>query len=463
MESNYSNRDFEQFVKQNADEYRMFPSEKVWKGIHNTLHTRRRWSGFGLAFLLLMTGTAVTWVMTVYPVTKKINTTTAESNQPLELSSSKPTAVKTNPASSEIKNILPFGKQEESDETLSPLTVENTATIPSIEILEDADKEVMAIAIIPQQYTAIRSERERESIVNTIKPGNDNAGLQEVILMPVELNQRSVETAQAAEKSNTLYADLPLTIESITNAYQHSRPKKKVGWQVFITPTISYRKLSVNDQVEAPGAATYPFAGLSDVNEAVTHKPDLGVQLGLAAHYPLSRTIRLRGGFQFNINRYDIKAFAYNGEVATINLNGSTGTSSVSTWTRYRNFNGYKSDWLKNFYFSVSAPVGAEVQILGNQKTNFGVAGTIQPTYIISDRAYLISTDYKNYAKVPSLIRHVNVSTGFEAFVNYTSGKTKWQVGPQVRYQMLSSFQSKYPVKENLFDFGLKLGLMLNE
>jgi hypothetical protein len=40
MESNYSNRDFEQFVKQNADEYRMFPSEKVWNGVHNALHTR---------------------------------------------------------------------------------------------------------------------------------------------------------------------------------------------------------------------------------------------------------------------------------------------------------------------------------------------------------------------------------------------------------------------------------------
>ena len=47
MENN-NNRDFEQFVKQNADQYRMFPSEKVWNGIHNSLHTRRRWYGFGL-------------------------------------------------------------------------------------------------------------------------------------------------------------------------------------------------------------------------------------------------------------------------------------------------------------------------------------------------------------------------------------------------------------------------------
>src|SRR4030095_9214588 len=44
----------------------MFPSEKVWKGIHNTLHTRRRWYGIGLSFLLLTIAT-VTWVMVSSP------------------------------------------------------------------------------------------------------------------------------------------------------------------------------------------------------------------------------------------------------------------------------------------------------------------------------------------------------------------------------------------------------------
>ena len=66
MENNFDNRDFEQFVKQNADQYRMFPSGKVWNSIHNTLHTRRRWYGIGLALLLLTTGT-VTWVMLMSP------------------------------------------------------------------------------------------------------------------------------------------------------------------------------------------------------------------------------------------------------------------------------------------------------------------------------------------------------------------------------------------------------------
>ncbi|MEO8405166.1 MAG: hypothetical protein ABI480_11235, partial [Chitinophagaceae bacterium] len=85
MESNYRNKDFEELVKQNADQYRMFPSEKVWKNIHGTLHTRRKWYGVGLAFLLLLTGTAVTWVMVSYPVSKNQTTAAIPNNDNKEV------------------------------------------------------------------------------------------------------------------------------------------------------------------------------------------------------------------------------------------------------------------------------------------------------------------------------------------------------------------------------------------
>ena len=114
---------------------------------------------------------------------------------------------------------------------------------------------------------------------------------------------------------------------------------------------------------------------------------------------------------------------------------------------------------MQNFYFQVSAPIGVEYTLKKTDKMEFGIAGTIQPTYVLGDRAYLITTDYKSYTEVPSLVRRWNVNTSFEAFVNYK----RWQFGPQVRYQLLSSFINRYPVKENLFDFGMKLGISLNK
>jgi len=200
-----------------------------------------------------------------------------------------------------------------------------------------------------------------------------------------------------------------------------------------------------------------------DVNKVVTHKPDMGIELGIAARYAINKRMKLRAGLQFNTSRYDIKAYRSATELTTIALNtGSVIADSVNTLSNYRNFNGYESNWLHNLYFQVAAPIGIEMQLAGDNRVKFGIAGTVQPTYVIGDKVYMISTNYKNYAEVPSLIRRWNVNTSFEAFVGYTTGRMNWQVGPQVRYQLMSSFVKEYPVKENLFDFGLKVGVSVN-
>jgi len=464
MKSNYNNNDFEQYVKQYADQYRMFPSDKVWKGINNDVHTRRKWYGFWLGFLLLVTGGIVTLVMTIYPSSKKENSITLNNKSIAELTVK---AVDIEKTSKDFKNLFPFNK-------LTPIQQKNSLTTESgtgpITLSSSLQTNITESTIdnlpVLQQYPDIQTERSQPARLDRININDNTSKVTQINSASIEKSfyyhkQAIIEDNKSTNRTYEIY--YPLTIESIINAYHYKKPTRKISWQLFITPTVSYRKLSVNKSMDNPSASNYPFASLADINTAVTHKPDMGLQLGVSGRYPITRNLKLRGGVQFNINRYDIKAYSFNGEVATIDLNGGNGNNSISTWTYYRNYAGYKSDWLKNFYFSVSAPFGIEMKLFGNKKTNFGIAGTLQPTYILNDRAYLISTDYKNYAEVPRLIRHVNLNTSFETFVNYTNGKTKWQVGPQVRYQILSSFHNKYPVKENLFDFGVKVGVTLNE
>jgi hypothetical protein len=188
----------------------------------------------------------------------------------------------------------------------------------------------------------------------------------------------------------------------------------------------------------------------------------MGFQLGFSAGYPLSKNIILTGGLQFTVSKYDIKAYISQGEQATIALsNSGGGTNTVSAYSSYRNYGGYKANWLRNLYISASAPVGLEIKLAKSKKGYVGIGGTIQPTYVIDNSSYLLSTDYKNYAEIPELIRRWNINGGFEVFAASTFGKVKWRIGPQVRYQTMSSFKEKYPVKEHLFDFGLKLGVML--
>jgi hypothetical protein len=465
MQSNFNNNDFEQFVKQNADQYRMFPSEKVWKGIHTTLHTRRRWYSIGFALLLLTAG-AVTWLMFSPSVNKQI------------VSSSSPEAAKNKPATKIVEqqkipgitiNNLPVA----SFETNAFVFSDNRSVADELPVsnagndLAVTPNNTATDVIIPDEYASASPVKEAitnsDAITNSSSPFNFTARVTDD--NPDFIHNSVTSQEPATEKKVTEKREsYPLSIESVQNSFKNNSRKNRFSFQLYFTPTVSYRKLRENKTyLRSAQFSSGPFAiaAVYDINSVVTHKPDLGLELGLSAAYKVSKTLKVKGGLQFNISRYDIKAFIYNGEVATIALN--SGYDSVRSWTNYRNFGGYKADWLQNFYFSVSAPVGAELRLAGDDKTSLGIGGTIQPTYILGDRAYLISSDYKNYTEVPSLTRRWNVSTSLETFVNYSTGKLRWQVGPQVRYQLLSSFQEKYPVKENLFDFGLKVGIMLNK
>src|SRR4030095_9308410 len=56
MERNFYNDDFEHLIKQKADQYKMYPSERVWKGVYGSLYSRKRWDWVGLGFVLLLSG-----------------------------------------------------------------------------------------------------------------------------------------------------------------------------------------------------------------------------------------------------------------------------------------------------------------------------------------------------------------------------------------------------------------------
>lgn len=475
MENRFDNRDFEQFVKQNANQYRMFPSEKVWKGIHNTLHTRRRWYGIGLALLILTTG-VVTWVM-------------------LSTSGKNSQVVSTLPAISPQQTVTE--KKQKTESVIVPVTaaynkipfitatekLQNTLFLNDNTIQPEMDNIVESQAINyddPEPGTKAEISYQPELVVKSTPPVKQIIYTKPLstTVSSVRVNDFSFSISNAENKETAITTRkekisdrsniYPLSIESVVNYYTHARKREKIAWQIYFTPTISYRDLKENkafiNSARNASNGTSNIYYSTDINNIVTHKPDVGFQLGFTAGYPLFKNLKLIGGLQFNVSKYDIKAYTYPSEVATIALStASGGTNTVSALTNYRNTGGYKANWLHNLYFSASVPIGLELKLIGKRKSYIGVSGTIQPTYLLSNRVYLLSTDYKNYAEIPSLTRKWNINTGFEMFAGYSTGKLQWKVGPQVRYQAMSSFQKKYPVQEHLFDFGLKLGIMLNK
>jgi hypothetical protein len=473
MESNYNNENFERFLRESSDQYRMYPSENAWKKIYNALHTRRRWFGIGL--ILFLSAGFVTTIMLTNSSNGSTHQLATKNIQPVV------EKVKGQGESIEMDNspLAPYSgaylKRERSS-ILQPLILSpdksSDAIVTNIEVaVENPVKEITSEAInnkTPENTTEpvlISEQTESSSPVYSPIPISITDQLTDQDYSWVLKNSNFINNDKPSRKD--IYrinssSNKPLTIESVINSY--TRRNKKLSFQYYFTPTISYRKLSENKSylrsINSGGASGSTL--YTNINNVVTHKPDMGLEVGVAARYALNKKIKVRGGVQFNTSRYDIKAFNYASELTTIALNTGPTVDSVSTISNYRNFNGYKSDWLHNFYFQISVPVGIELKLAGDDKVQFGIASTIQPTYIIGDRAYLLSSNYKNYAEVPWLIRRWNMNTSLEAFVSYSTGKMNWQIGPQVRYQLYSSFVKEYPVKENLFDFGLKVAVSAN-
>jgi hypothetical protein len=445
MKRDFTQEDFEDFLKRSANSLRMKAPEKVWQNLSRELNKRRRRFIIGVgAFLLITTATGY---FTINGSTKADASVQKKEQQITNLSSSftnKKQATNTLPLQpnqqSGIEAKQASGAVKNADRiTEYPLNLISLNNTTSVRTANNSDNQ--------QVETSFTENNFRPTVVDSYTEFD-------------EINKD--KQTKVTQKDLTTSPALPMTIESVLNSFKAKNKKGKLEKQFYFTPTVSYRKLTENKSYlrtldPAASAPSYFTALHSSVNNEVTHKPDLGFELGFTAKYALSDKLKIRSGIQFNINRYDVKAFSSPLAIATIALNNGPRVDSLSTISGYSNVNGYKSNWLQNFSFQVSVPIGVEYSFKGSDKMQFGIATTVQPTYVLGDRSYLITTDYKSYTQVPWLIRRWNVNTALETFVKYKN----WQFGPQVRYQLLSSFISQYPVKENLFDFGLKVGVTL--
>jgi outer membrane protein with beta-barrel domain len=250
------------------------------------------------------------------------------------------------------------------------------------------------------------------------------------------------------------------------HATQHLAPVKqhKTNWQIYFSPTVNYRTLSggnVADSRSTVQNVPISLIHYGSANDFVDHTPAVGYEIGGSLLYRLTRNLSLKAGLQFNYSSYFIRAYSSTPELATITLNPYYGyyADSITAYTSVRNFSGKNRENLQNRYYELSVPIGLEMRVLGNGKLQFNIAGTIQPSYLLNSNNYLLSTDYAYYTKEPSLFRRWNVNGGLEAFVSYQIGGLRWQIGPQFRYQFLSTYTGNYPLKENLMEYGIKIGI----
>ncbi|TCZ73499.1 hypothetical protein [Flaviaesturariibacter aridisoli] len=427
----------------------MRPSDKVWKGISDNLKRRNRRIGWFTGFFLLAASVSG-YLLTqqASPDSTPLGYQQAGEGNSGGGNSTEAAGTETAPSTGRLASgaVFATGASELQNGNNTSGTGANNAATARVTRFRNGSR-------AGQSASGPIHSNAHGSSISERRNGSDDLDR-----MYTDASLAEPATGLRAQNNNATAADRNALLARLA-------PEDRLSVQFFVTPTLSYRSLTENKDFTqtVPQANADPSTmALYNINDAVTHKPSIGLEVGLSAKYAVARNLKIQGGVQFNVSRYQVQAFDnYAPQTATMAYNGG---GSTQRSTPYSNIDGGGSkEKLQNMYFQVSAPIGLELKIAGNSRTQFGITSTIQPTYVLSDRVYMLSTDYKTYAEVPWLVRRWNVNTALSTYVGYSTGKLAWQVGPQVRYQLMSSFVSKYPVKENLFDFGLRVGVSLNK
>ncbi len=479
MERSFYNEDFdfEELIRQKSDQYKLYPSDKVWRGINQSLHPNRKW--YWLSLVLFLGGISYYTADQLNTPSHKIAGTNKASQsvdkeanqQAIVLPFTPPGDIAKTRVSRktydkkglvvvmseiQLKEEMiesPNANGSTSIDEASSTSIENTIKETTIAVKPTAsaiaDKEFVKSVITAADLDVFAS-------LATTKPAVADKLAEDNVEINDEITSTSLEAADE-KRVNWLHENA---------VYELTAPKlKRVSWQVYASPTMNYRKLvGDNDANIASDSKNIPIALniQGDVDKLVNHKPGLGFEIGSMLMYAMNKNVTFKTGVQFNFSRYNIQAYsARSTERATIALSNfySPSADSITSFTRLRNFGGSAEKGLENKYYELSAPIGVDVLVLGRGRLQISVGGTVQPTYLINRNNYLITTDYKNYTHEPSLVRRWNVNTSAEAFISYKAAGFKFQVGPQFRYQLFSTYKDKYPIHEFLMEYGLKLGV----
>jgi hypothetical protein len=264
-------------------------------------------------------------------------------------------------------------------------------------------------------------------------------------------------TVVVAEQKNKTFTPLLSKAQARKKAIAKFKEKSIISY--YITPSYGYRTLNIKQDVsKLYGTNSLSFLQGSNTNSQI-HKDvaALNFEAGFNVTHKINKKISLKAGIQANYTNYVSKV---------TDIGHSTQTSLRTANQQLDNlrssqYNTNEGDAnLNRSNIQISIPIGADLKLLGNEKIKWYIGATLQPTYVLSDNAYVFSGDEKYYISEKSLQRKFNINTAFET---YLSIKTKtgvaFNIGPQIRYQLLNSYKKDYNYTEKLYNIGVKIGV----
>lgn len=446
MIENYETDDFERTLKEHADRFILIPSERVWNSIYNDLHPGSRWPSLtaGLFMLLLLI-----WVGNMSRSNNDRKAVPAQ--QTTRLAPPQTGAVTplqwSGPTTPDRSHTTPDRSSNRNTRSLKTSQVHAhiaAFTPPARMIGGEAHVPADGGPISESTATPGRiSPAEREGDALPTYP----AGLQ----LSNEFIPPASSIAGATSRRDKKTAAKPASGERRVTSF-----RKNLKWEFFLNPMISNVHFGGANLNKTGSAVTYTPVS----NHSMDISKKLGFITGMRTFYPLTKKLSLTTGAQVIYTGYNIYSEVMMPNIASLTFKDSKGKMFSKNYVSYyaNEKKGGKTN-ITNYNWQLSVPMGIKWDFFSNPDIKLSVISTVEPFLVVGSKAYLLSGDASSYVMDPDLVRKFNMSGNVGTVISFESDHAEWKVGPNVRYQILSTYSNIYPVREHFISYGIQVGV----
>ena len=508
MEIKFDMDNFEQSLKQHADQFSMVPSKRVWNGVYNSLHPGSKWPSLTMVLIFLLTLVGIGPLnnssknITLASLPDNIQQSITEENENNLFSintlneKEKSLSEKVSPgkvvglenhtsarisekAKSPVKNISSSNSVERNIPG-NKSDLKNTPVENRLNQEEDVEKSLNklpnAIVVNIRDYKkdlATISKISAPEIENSLPENYTfdlkdifNSGDQRSLASLLKLNPGKpllikIEDGKSDEdgKSNI---ERNVQNELGQSSKQIAKPNSKTTWIFFATPSVTTTYFTGND-FENPAAAN-PSSPLivnpGQVGNTMRFNARLGLNIGAEMNYAFANGWEIVSGAQISYSGYNILAHKVHPTFSYLYLKNGPNTMDAHKYiTYYGSGLGLDEVVLHNKSLQLSVPLGIKHSVWKNNNMEIKIGASVQPSLLLNGHAYILSSDGRNYVTDDDLMRTLNVIGEFNSSISFQGDKVKWHIGPVVRYQALSMYKKNYPVNEHLIDYGIRIGI----
>ncbi|MBC7936406.1 MAG: hypothetical protein H7Y86_13735 [Rhizobacter sp.] len=491
MEQEFYRDEFEQLLKDTTDDFKMYPSRKVWHSIYNDLHPDRKWPSLAVCLLLLtiILYVGVTNNNAISHQNKNnipaVSLNRNDKNQPY-VETKIGQAVKYSARSVVIPAAVALVDQ------FAPLYLAEKPQATKNIITEEVNviSDEINIAGLEKSATSSRDNTTSFTTGNRTKSSVTTAGAVTADIKSntnEDGNERPVDgtstasitygttgkTALKQELTNLLAgkSDIKDTrerewIEDFAFYNKKNTSKKLLrglSSQFYVTPSVGYRVRFQNRAFKSvDNSLVTNAASRSSTGSALIQQAAMNMEAGMGVIKDLGKNLRFKTGLQFNYTDYLTYAqkldHSTQTSVAVVNQ-GAAGVSLEPYNADYAHIPGKNNSKLHNKTIQLSIPLGMDYKIVSNRVLNWYVGATVQPTFVTRGNSYLLSSDNNYLVEDQAMIHKWNLNGALETFVSIkTKSGTFINLGPQFRYQLFSTYTKSYLFTEKPYNIGFKIG-----